>query len=436
MGGAAVRFGIVRRGNVEPIEIGGSSCGGVQPRQQPCGFGEYGVGDETAVKPGLSAIGLGDLGAFQPGHVVVDHAVAVAVGGLHPPEFGAVGPDDQGRRRLPPGAEGRLDGRRHDPAVDQSQVAVGEDGRRRQQQFDRRRPQISRRHQIVAVRPNLAPFAGGRQVKGAASIQGRLQLTTQSGLNDGPGEQITRRRRDHQAGHHGAAGGFPEYGDVVGVAAEGGDIGLYPLQGGDDVHDAIVARRLIGRPFGRQGGVIKEAQPSQAIVERDHHHALTRQVRPVIERGRARAVHQSAAMDPHHHRRRLSRIKRAPDVQVQAVFAHRQRADAGIALRCGLDTDRPIGRGVPTAFPPRGRPRRPPPHLCDRRGGVGNVLEGGDVAVRHARQLALVDPDQRRIVGGPVCGLSDHQGEGGQGAGDCHALSLANSLDGPMTIRK
>ena len=387
----------------------------VQARQHPRRLGKDQVGDDQLVERLQPAIGLNRVGPLQPGHVVVDLAIAVAVGRAHPPELGAVRADDQRHGRLTPGLEGGLDRGRHDATVDQGQVAVGEHRRRRQEQVGRRRAQVRRRAKAGAIGPDLAPFARGRSAVRSLSVQRRLQFSTQSRLDHGPVEQAPRGRRDHQPRHDGPARRFAEDGDVPGVAAEGRDIGAHPFQRRRHVHQAIVRGRLAGRSLGGQRRMIEEAQPPQPIIQADDHHAPPGQGRSVVQRRGAGAVDHPPAVNPHHDRRRLTGAGRPPDVQVQTVLAHRQRADAGIAAGRRLDADRPIDAGVALTLPGRRGAGRPPPSRSRRRRGVGNVLERNHVAVGASGQDALRNAD-----GGLVgCGRH-HEREGGEDAGDCH----------------
>ena len=129
---------------------------GMQPRQHPGRLGKHQIRDRQLVERLQPAIGLNGVGALEPGHVVVDLTIAVAIRRPHPPELGAVAADDEGHRGLPPRLERRVNRGRHDPPVDQRQVAVGEDRRRRQEQIGRGRTQIRRRSQSRAIGPDLA----------------------------------------------------------------------------------------------------------------------------------------------------------------------------------------------------------------------------------------------------------------------------------------
>ena len=107
-------------------------------------------------------------------------------------------------------------------------------------------------------------------------------------------------RRRQQAVHGDAARGEPEDGDVVRIAAEGGDVPLHPLQGRDLVHVGVVALGLVGA-LAAQRGEREEAEASQAVVEGDEDDALLGERRSRRARQRAGAAHEPAPVDPHHH---------------------------------------------------------------------------------------------------------------------------------------
>ena len=69
---------------------------------------------------------------------------------------------------------------------------------------------------------------------------------------------------------------------LVGIAAEGRDIGLHPLQRGEVVHHAVVGERL-ARLLGGQRRVGEEAEAAQAVVDGDQHHAALGEVGAVVD---------------------------------------------------------------------------------------------------------------------------------------------------------
>ena len=403
----------------------------VQASQVPRRLREDQVRHHLGVETLDPAVGLNRLGPLQPGHVVVDQAIARSVRRFDPPELGAVGADDIGHGRLVAGPEHRLDPIRHDHAVDQVQVAVGERGRRSQEGFRRRGAQGLRGGQTRRGAPRLASLPRRGASARSLAIEGNLQFPPQPRLDHRLVEEAPRLGRDHQPVHQNAARRLAEHGDVGRIAAEGRDVRLDPLQRRDDVHHAVVPRRFFRGPLRRQRRVIKEAQPAQPVVQRHHHDAAPRKVVALVERRRAGAVDQRPAVDPHHDRRARAGLLRRPDVQVQAILAHRRGTDAGIAIGRRLDADRAIGGGVAPARPRGRRLRRPPAQRPDRRRRIGNVPVRGDRVLHAARQHALA---QARLGMLLRVHLARHQGQGGECAYESHAPCLANSSDTPTMM--
>jgi hypothetical protein len=84
----------------------------------------------------------------------------------------------------------------------------------------------------------------------------------------------------------------------MGVASEGGNVVLHPLQGKLLIHEAVVA---IEMTFGIQGGMGEESQDTEPIIDGDHNNApFFHQWRGVILIAAPR--HHCAAMDPYHNR--------------------------------------------------------------------------------------------------------------------------------------
>ena len=196
-----------------------------------------------------------------------------------------------------------------------------------------------------------------------------LRLTRRA-LDDRRAEQPRRPGRDQVIAHRHAARGFAGDGDLLGVAAERGDVVADPAQRGLLVGQAVVADRA-GRTERRVG---QEAQRTQPVVDRDDDDVASgRQPARVIDV--AAAVDEASAVDPHHHRALLVVLcaRRSPDVERQAVFAGRlahPRFESGVlhALRPGLG-------GVQHPRPPRRRPRQLPSQRPHRRCRIRNALE-------------------------------------------------------------
>ena len=133
-------------------------------------------------------------------------------------------------------------------------------------------------------------------------------------------EQAVRLGNLHHAGHLVAAARLAEQGHVVRVAAEGGNIVMHPLQGGDDVLAARVCavRILVG--VGLQIQIADDVQP---VVQRHHHHvavfAHVRAVKGVLLGGGAHGV--AAAVNPYHHGQFGPGVQAlGPDVQILAIL--------------------------------------------------------------------------------------------------------------------
>ena len=62
---------------------------------------------------------------------------------------------------------------------------------------------------------------------------------------DGPGEQAARLGAGHQRDDTQCTGGFPGDRDLLGIATEGCNVVLHPVQRGDLIEEAIVARQML-----------------------------------------------------------------------------------------------------------------------------------------------------------------------------------------------
>src|SRR4051812_2796715 len=99
------------------------------------------------------------------------------------------------------------------------------------------------------------------------------------------------------------------------------------------------------------------------MVERDEHDAALREIRPVEPGRAARAGHEAAAVDVHHHRALARVVDRAgEDVEDEAVLAARTRVAYPREMRRArgplvLRRTRPVVERVPDARPAH-RPRR------------------------------------------------------------------------------
>ena len=72
--------------------------------------------------------------------------------------------------------------------------------------------------------------------------------------------------------HGAAAGRFAEDRDLVGIAAERGDVVLHPLQRGELVHEPVVGPHVVRR-LGGQRGMREVSEPAEPEIHADDHDA-------------------------------------------------------------------------------------------------------------------------------------------------------------------
>ena len=185
------------------------------------------------------------------------------------------------------------------------------------------------------------------------------------------------------------------------IAAERGDVALHPAQRRDLVEQAVVAGD-VPRRLRAQRGMREIAEHAEAIVDRDDDHAALGEARAVVQRLAAGARDERAAVDPDEHRR-LARLGGRPDVERQAVLAHRRQIP-------GVDAARPAAWAART--PGRTASPRACPSIAgagsggfqrsgaDRRQRVRNALEARERADGLAPQRAGRRIDDGRRVGG------------------------------------
>jgi hypothetical protein len=131
----------------------------------------------------------------------------------------------------------------------------------------------------------------------------------------------------------GQCGRLPENRDVVGIAAERGDVALHALQSGDLIEQAVIARSVLRR-FRRQLRVRQKAEDPDAVVDGNDNGATRRQPRAVEGRIGRGTLLTTAALDPDQHRQfSKACLGRCPDIEKQAVFAARLVAGIFIIYR-------------------------------------------------------------------------------------------------------
>ena len=216
-------------------------------------------------------------------------------------------------------------------------------------------------------------------------------------LRDGAVEESLGLGCSEQHADAHSAGRLAEDRDVVGVAAEAGDVVAHPAQRGDLVAHAVVA--AVGVIAVGEGLVVEVAQRAEAVVDRDQHDvAAAGEVLAVVDRRRAGAAGEAAAVDPDHHRARRVVEAGRPDVEREAVFVDgllpgAEQFDAGHeCLHCaGAEFV-----GLAHAVPRFGVARRAPAQLAQRRRGVGDAAEDDDVVFLASRDSAVFGCDGGR----------------------------------------
>src|ERR1700733_2346622 len=135
-------------------------------------------------------------------------------------------------------------------------------------------------------------------------------------LADDAREKPFGERRGHERARRMRTGGFASDRDLVGIASEGGDVTLDPLQRGDKVEKAVGAGRMM-LGLGGELRMGEEAQRMEPVVHGDDNDAARGVKRAVVARFGARADDKAAAMNPDHHRqaRFCPGSSRRPDVE-------------------------------------------------------------------------------------------------------------------------
>ena len=223
-----------------------------------------------------------------------------------------------------------------------------------------------------------AAFLGGGQAEGSVFQLGSCDHIR--ALCDRFREQAASRRRCHQVHHAQPARRFAGDGHVGRISAEGADVLPNPFEPLDQIEQCVIAgyseRRLFTQLWMRQ-----PAEDTEAKVERDHDDALVGKLCAVIQSVPARTRSKSASVYPEKDRR-IARIGGSPDIQRQAVLAHRNRNPGVDALArvfrleaCGSEFGCLFDAG-----PTRHRAGRSPATRADRRQRVRDALENAQTA--------------------------------------------------------
>lgn len=140
----------------------------------------------------------------------------------------------------------------------------------------------------------------------------------------------------------------------------------------------------------------QEAHHADAVGEAHIHHALFRQRGAVEERVGGPAATKAAAVHPHEHWQFFVHgLRRAPHIQVEAVFAD-VLAQAAVSCYLPLCTCRGKGVGLARAGPGCGRLRLPPAQLTYGWCGEGNTAEYVQAIFLSAFQQAALHLDGGR----------------------------------------
>ena len=233
--------------------------------------------------------------------------------------------------------------------------------------------------------PGLLRFPQGR-VQGAAAQAGASRA-----LGDRPDKRAFCQRGGEMAQNASPSCGLSENGHVFRIASKGGNVFLYPVDCGELVKEAVIAAGMMFA-LPREFGMREETEAVDPVVDTHKYHASSRHALSVeFHFGRIAAAH-AAAEDPYHHGKLFAGVLcGAPDVQIQAVFAH---GNLWIHVPFfGVDVIRRIqprdflhgNRAKPVRlqypFPGKRRLGRSPAQLAHGRCGKGNPLEGGNPGI-------------------------------------------------------
>ena len=138
---------------------------------------------------------------------------------------------------------------------------------------------------------------------------------------------------ERQEGCAGAACRLAPDGHVAGVAAEGCNILVNPLQRHHLVHEAQIRRILIVLAV-RQMRQMEESEEADSVGDgdKDDVRVLRHQVVAVVLRVGRSANLEAATVDPHDDRLLRRSVVTPPDIQIEAVLAH--RIEGGRVARC------------------------------------------------------------------------------------------------------
>ncbi len=209
----------------------------------------------------------------------------------------------------------------------------------------------------------------------------------------------------------------------VGVATEGRDVPLDPLEGRDLIEYSVISRRMMVG-FLSQLGMRKVAEWSQAVVDRHRDDPLPGQVRSPVRPHGSGFVLQAPAVKPDHYRPFLvRRFRRGPHVEVQAILvlfgwvAPLRAGPHGRGRVRDVDATETPFRGLANALPGLDGLWGSPPTIADRRRGIRDAPEYANSRAHRPRNRSTVDIyDGKVLAGSPATNNDEHQRNTGQGA--------------------
>ena len=159
------------------------------------------------------------------------------------------------------------------------------------------------------------------------------------------------------------------------------DVGFDPLQRGDHVHQAVVARRSVGFLGEVRGG--QKPEHAEPVVDGDQDDALERQEVAIVARLGTCSAGESAAVNPEHHRQLalVGCVGRRVDVEKEAILAGGAVQKDHIFEDAALGAVRAVLGGVAIALPLGRGLRRFPAQVADRRRGVRQAQKRFHLAV-------------------------------------------------------
>ena len=180
----------------------------------------------------------------------------------------------------------------------------------------------------------------GQQIGGGhGSLLAGVLSNGRGTLENGAPEKTFRLSGGNEGGYVRGSRGLAEYRDLVGIAAEGGNVVLHPAQGEHHVAQGEVGRHTLD---------FEEAVHVHAVVDGNEYHAVLRKGRAVEAYVIVVAAGAAAAGNIDHDGALRLAGRGCPDVQAQAVAAAQY-----FALAAGLERNVAGRDGIDDAVPGR-----------------------------------------------------------------------------------